>query len=144
MSHVWSILDKERVLDDLKTSPDKGLSEAAATERLNTYGPNELKPAETKSPLMVFLDQFRDFMVLVLIAAAVISGIIGDISDTAAIIAIVIINAVIGFAQEYRAEKAMEALKQIAAPAATVIRSGVPLSVPSSRLVPGEIGRAHV
>ena len=139
MSHVWHVLDKGRVLDDLKTSPDKGLSETAAAERLNTYGPNEFRRVEKKSPLVVFLDQFRDFMVLVLIAAAVISGIIGDISDTAAIIAIVIINAVIGFAQEYRAEKAMEALRRIAAPAATVIRSGMPLSVPSSRLVPGDI-----
>jgi Ca2+-transporting ATPase len=76
-----------------------------------------------KSPFIMFLYQFRDFMILVLIVAAVISGFIGELSDTIAIVVIVVINAVIGFVQEYRAEKAMEALKKMAAPTATVLRT---------------------
>ena len=87
---------------------------------------------------MMFLDQFRDFMILVLIAAAIISGIIGEPSDTIAIIVIVILNAVIGFIQEYRAEKAMAALKKMAAPSATVIRNGMPETISASQLVPGD------
>ena len=87
---------------------------------------------------MMFLDQFKDFMILVLIAAALISGIIGELSDTIAIVIIVVINAIIGFVQEYRAEKAMEALKMMAAPTATVIRGGMPANIHASQLVPGD------
>ena len=88
---------------------------------------------------MMFLNQFRDFMILVLIAAAVISGIIGEPSDTIAIAVIVILNAVIGFIQEYRAEKAMAALKKMSAPTATVIRDGIHAGIPASEIVPGDI-----
>ena len=87
----------------------------------------------------MFLDQFKDFMIIVLIAAAIISGFIGDITDTIAIIVIIMLNAVIGFVQEYRAEKAMAALKKMAAPTATVIRNGVPANIPAAQLVPGDM-----
>jgi P-type Ca2+ transporter type 2C len=78
---------------------------------------------------MMFFDQFKDFMILVLIAAAVVAGVIGDPVDTIAIAVIVLLNAVLGFVQEYRAEKAMAALKKLAAPSATVIRDGRPESI---------------
>jgi Ca2+-transporting ATPase len=103
------------------------------------YGPNELKEKTRKTPFMMFLDQFKDFMILVLIVAAVISGFIGELSDTIAIIVIVVLNAVIGFIQEYRAEKAMAALKKMAAPSATAIRNSVPETVPASQLVRGDV-----
>src|SRR4030065_2943688 len=121
----WHQKTFEDVIEELKTSL-KGISSEEAQKRLLEYGPNELKEKKKKTPFMMFLDQFRDFMILILIAAAVISGFIGELSDTIAIIVIVILNAVVGFIQEYRAEKAMAALKKMAAPSATAIRNGVP------------------
>ncbi|MFA4829081.1 MAG: cation-translocating P-type ATPase [Thermodesulfovibrionales bacterium] len=116
-----------------------GLSSEEAEKRLEKYGHNELKEKKKKTVLMMFLEQFRDFMILVLIAAAVISGIIGELSDTIAIVVIVVINAVIGFIQEYRAEKAMTALRKMSTPVATVIRDGVHTNISASKIVPGDI-----
>ncbi len=87
----------------------------------------------------MLLDQFADFMILVLLAAAVISGIVGDVKDTLAIVVIVVLNAVIGFVQEFRAERAMAALKQMAAGNARVVRGGETLTVPATELVPGDV-----
>ena len=87
----------------------------------------------------MFVAQFTDFMILVLIGAAVISGLIGDVVDTIAIVAIVVLNAVVGFVQEYRAERAMEALKAMAAPTATVLRDDATTVVPAAELVPGDL-----
>lgn len=128
----------EDVFVSLQTSPE-GLSSEQAQQRLEEYGPNELKEKKKKTPLMMFLDQFRDFMILALIGAAVISGFIGEISDTIAIIVIVLLNAIIGFIQEYRAEKAMSALKKMASPTATVLRNGAPTNISASEIVPGDI-----
>ena len=88
---------------------------------------------------MMFLDQFKDFMILVLIAAAVVAGVIGDPVDTLAIAVIVLLNAILGFVQEYRAEKAMAALKRLSAPSATVMRDGRAETIPTERLVPGDM-----
>jgi Ca2+-transporting ATPase len=126
------------ILAELRTSP-QGLSSEEAEKRLEKYGLNELKEKKKKTPFMMFLDQFKDFMILVLIAAAIISGIIGEATDTIAIIVIVVLNAIIGFVQEYRAEKAMAALKKMAAPTATVMREGTPADIPASKIVPGDI-----
>ena len=134
----WHQKDINNVIEELKSSL-QGISSEDAVRRLEEYGPNELKEKAKKTPLMMFFDQFKDFMIMVLIAAAVISGFIGELSDTIAIIVIVVINAVIGFIQEYRAEKAMAALKKMAAPFATAIRNGVPETVPASLLVPGDV-----
>ncbi len=134
----WHQKTVEEVIRNLRTSL-KGLSSEEAQKRLGEYGPNELKEKEKRTVFLMFLDQFKDFMILVLIAAAIISGIIGDPEDTVAIIIIVILNAVIGFVQEYRAEKAMAALKKMAAHTALVLRSGEPTNVPASELVPGDI-----
>ncbi|BCB95467.1 ATPase [Dissulfurispira thermophila] len=135
---LWHQKEVSRVIEDLRSSVH-GLSTEEAQRRLFEYGPNELKEKKKRTPFMMFLDQFKDFMILVLIAAAIISGIIGEASDTIAIIVIVILNAIIGFVQEYRAEKAMAALKKMAAPAATVLRNGMPVGIPASELVPGDI-----
>jgi len=134
----WHQKDIQGVIDDL-TSSLQGLSSEEAVRRLEEYGFNELKEKKKKTPFMMFLDQFKDFMILVLIAAAIISGFIGEVSDTIAIIVIVALNAVIGFIQEYRAEKAMAALKKMAAPTTTVIRSGMPATIDSSDIVPGDV-----
>src|SRR4030043_1325098 len=135
---TWHQKDIENIIDELHSSPH-GLSGDEARKRLEKHGLNVLKEKKKKIPFMMFLDQFRDFMILVLIAAAIISGIIGELSDTIAIVVIVILNAVIGFIQEYRAEKAMAALKKRAAPTATVIREGNPADISASELVPGDI-----
>src|SRR4030043_1856033 len=87
------------IIEELRSSP-QGLSEEEVRKRLETYGPNELREKKKKTLFMMFLDQFKDFMIMVLIAAAVISGIIGEPVDTIAIVVIVILNAVIGFIQE--------------------------------------------
>ncbi|MCK9419613.1 MAG: cation-transporting P-type ATPase, partial [Nitrospirae bacterium] len=133
-SHRLSV---EEVLAEQKTTP-QGLGSDEARARLDQYGPNELVEKK-KSPFMMFLDQFKDFMILILIAAALISGFIGEVSDTIAIIVIVVLNAVVGFIQEYRAEKAMAALKKMAAPSAAVMRNGMPETISASRLVPGDV-----
>jgi len=135
---IWHPKETAKVIEELNSSP-KGLSSEEAGTRLDQYGPNALKEKKQKTLFKMFLDQFADFMILVLISAGVISGIVGELSDTIAIVVIVILNAVIGFVQEYRAEKAMVALKKMAASAATVIRDGVAVSVPASLLVPGDM-----
>ena len=134
----WHQKTVEDVIEELNTSL-KGISPEEAQKRLLEYGPNELKEKQKKTPLMMFLDQFKDFMIIVLMIAAVISGFIGEPSDTIAVIVIVVLNAVIGFVQEYRAEKALAALKKMSSPSAIVIRNGLPVTVASSEIVPGDI-----
>ena len=134
----WHTKEASEVIEGLGSSL-RGLSLEEAGRRLQEYGPNELEEKKKKTLTSLFLDQFRDFMIIVLIAAAIVSGLIGELSDTIAIVVIVVLNAVIGFVQEYRAEKAMAALKRIAAPTATVMREGVPTNVSASELVPGDI-----
>ena len=144
----WHQKDIKEVFELLKSS-ENGLPSEDVAKRLHEYGPNELIEIKKKTPFMMFLDQFKDFMIMVLIAAAVVSGIIGEMVDTVAIIIIVILNAIIGFVQEYRAEKAMMALKEMAAPTALALRDNQVITIPASELVPGdlvmlevEIGRA--
>jgi len=135
---LWHTLPAEAVIDRLHTSW-QGLSAEEARRRLAECGPNLLAEARRRTPLSIFLRQFKDFLIVVLLAAAVISGLLGEAIDTLAIIAIVILNAVIGFVQEYRAERAMEALKALAAPSATVMRAGTTVTIPAAELVPGDI-----
>ena len=128
----------EEALAELK-SGRSGIAADEARARQATYGPNELVEKKKKSMLLMFLEQFKDFMILVLIAAAVVSGIIGEPSDTIAIIVILVLNAALGFSQEYRAEKAMAALKKMAAATAAVLRSGERVILPATEIVPGDI-----
>jgi Ca2+-transporting ATPase len=133
-AHLLSVEDTLAGLE----SGRGGLADAEVRRRQRQYGPNELVEKKKKTPFLMFLDQFRDFMIIVLIAAAAISGIIGEPADTIAIVVIILLNAVLGFTQEYRAEKALEALKSMTAAEATVLRDGTS-SVPSSEIVPGDV-----
>jgi Ca2+-transporting ATPase len=131
-------VNAENTLAELKSTP-QGISGDEARKRLAQYGPNVLVEHKKKTAFFMFLGQFTDFMILVLIAAAMISGIIGEASDTIAIVVIVLLNAVLGFSQEYRAEKAMAALKKMAASNAVVLRGGEHQTIAASELVPGDI-----
>ncbi|MDD2310052.1 MAG: cation-translocating P-type ATPase [Desulfuromonadaceae bacterium] len=134
----WHQKETTEIFKELGASA-QGYSAAEADELLLKYGPNELIEKKKKTLFMMFLDQFKDFMIIVLIAAAVIAGAIGEATDTIAIIVIVVLNAVIGFVQEYRAEKAMDLLKKMSAHTALVLRNGAVADIPALQLVPGDI-----
>jgi len=126
------------VLSELTSTPH-GLTSAEAAERRSKFGPNELAEKPPTSPWVLFLGQFRDLMIVILAAAAVISGVMGDLTDTAIILVIVVLNAVIGFTQEYRAEKALSALKKMTVTRAVVIRDGRHQVIEAAELVPGDV-----
>ncbi len=107
--------------------------------RLSRYGPNELVERGGRSPWRILLEQLTGTLVLILIVAAVVSALVGDIKDAVAILAIVVLNAILGFVQEYRAEQAMAALKKLAVPLVRVRRAGQVAEVPAHDLVPGDI-----
>src|SRR2546428_13164433 len=145
MADDWHALRPEAVLQRLESSPI-GLTTRESAARLARVGPNELVQTTRISPLRILLSQFTDVLVIVLIIAAIISAALGlaqnetsDLYDAILIIAIVIMNAVLGFFQEYRAERSLEALKTLAAPRAHVVREGAVLAIPSRELVPGEV-----
>jgi len=119
----WHTRSREDVLATLSTS-ERGLTAAEATSHLRQYGPNELQEQAGKGPLRMFLEQFTQTMVLILIVAAVVSGLLGKGMETVAIGAIVLLFGVLGFASEYRAERAMASLKQMAVPVVRVRRDG--------------------
>ncbi len=134
----WHSIPIDEVLSGLK-SGQKGLSTDDATRRLSEYGPNQLESASKPSPLKIFLGKFKDYMVLVLIFAALISYIAGESTNAYVILGIVILVAIIGFFQEYKAERAMEALREMVAPEADVMRDGKMSTIPASDLVPGDM-----
>ncbi len=134
----WHRLSVQETYESLGTNQD-GLNTSNAREKLLTTGPNELEEGKKKSVASILLSQFKDVMILILMAAAIISGIIGDLTDTIVILVIVVLNAVVGFIQEYRAEKAMQALKQMAVTEARVLRDGVIIRLPATELVPGDV-----
>lgn len=134
----WFQKSIPETLKDLETSL-QGLSDAEALQRQIKYGKNELQTQGRKSAWWILAAQFKELMILILLAAAIISYFIGDSKDAIIILVIVILNAVVGFFQEYKAEKAMYELKRLAASTARVIRSGVMRTVPASELVPGDI-----
>ncbi|HZL05664.1 MAG TPA: HAD-IC family P-type ATPase, partial [Coriobacteriia bacterium] len=129
----------EATLARLEADSERGLDPAEAARRLTQHGPNELRKVEKTPAWRMFLAQFNDFMIWVLMAAVVISAIEHQTLEAVAITAILLLNGVLGFVQEYRAEQALEALKQMSAPTATVIRGGVEQEVNAIDLVPGDI-----
>lgn len=134
----WHTLSGEECLVSLK-SQRTGLSTTEAENRLLQHGANRIQERKRVPPWKMFLLQFTDFMILVLIAAAVLSGFLGDLTDAWIILVIVLLNAIVGFIQEYRAEKAIDALRKLAEVQALVLRNGHSISVPSTELVPGDI-----
>ena len=128
----------EEVLSKLD-SDQKGISSMQAKERLSQHGPNQLESTTKPSPLKIFIGKFKDYMVLVLIFAAIISFIAGETTNAYVILGIVVLVAIIGFVQEYKAEKAMEALREMVAPEADVIRDGQMSTIPAADLVPGDV-----
>ncbi len=138
MAAGWNELEAKQVLKELQSS-EKGLSEQEAQARLLRYGPNELKEEKRISRLEIFLNQFKSILVIILIGATVFSAVIGEVLDAAAIVAIVILNAIFGFFQEYKAEKAIEALKRLSSPESVVLRDGKKQTIASKLLVPGDI-----
>jgi len=127
------------VAASLNCDPHLGLEPGEVDGRLQRFGPNAIREGRRRGPVRMLLDQFTDFMILVLLAAAVVSGLIGDLTDTIVILVIVVLNALVGFIQQYRAEAAIAALRQLAAPQARVLRAGHAQIVPSADLVPGDI-----
>ena len=134
----WHSLAEEQVFKEL-SSNEKGVSHDEAADRLRKNGLNELKQKKRESALSMFVSQFENFLVVLLIAAVGISVFIGHTIDAAVIAIIIVINAVLGFAQEYKAEKAIEALKKLSAPQAIVLRDGRRQKIPAKNLVIGDI-----
>ncbi len=135
---AWHALDSAQVLADLGTSKS-GLAHDEAVQRLAQHGPNELVSKKKISPIKIFFEQFKDFLIIILLVATVISLVIGETLDAIVIMVIVVFAAGLGFVQEFRAEKAMEALKKMAAPTARVLRGGSEVEIPARELVPGEV-----
>ncbi len=135
----WHTLDIPALKQQLNVSVEQGLSDSEVTTRLATHGKNELVEKGTATPLELLLQQLTDPLVLILIGAAVISGFLGEWKSVFAISAIVIVNAILGVSQEYRAEKAMAALKKMSAPSVRVRRDGTPSDVDPVNLVPGDV-----
>jgi Ca2+-transporting ATPase len=135
---VWHSLSADKVLETLRSSP-AGLSTVEAGERLAEYGPNSIPEKRRRSLPAMLLGQLSDVMILVLLAAALISGLVGEPQDTIAILVIVLLNAVVGAIQEYRAERAVAALRELSAPDARVRRDGETVTLPATDLVPGDV-----
>jgi P-type Ca2+ transporter type 2C len=135
----WHSTKIESILSELDTDPQQGLNPEQAQRRLQEYGYNELKEEAKTSPLILFLSQFKNILTIILIVATVLSALIGDLLDAAIILVIVIFCALLGFFQEYRAERALEALKKMLTPTITALRGGKDLEIPSKELVPGDI-----
>lgn len=135
----WHARTSEAIAAELGSNLSSGLGEAEAARRLEAQGPNALPEGRRRGPLRILLSQFSQFMVLVLVAAAVIAGVIGEPEDTIAIIAIVVLNAILGFVQEHRAERAMAALKSLTAQQARVRRGAAARTIPASQLVTGDL-----
>ncbi len=134
----WYQLTKDEVLNNLSVTRE-GLSDAKAKEILEKNGENVLKEGKKKTVLQVFLSQFADLLVIILIAAAVISLISGNIESTIVIFAVIVLNAILGTAQHIKAEKSLESLKSLSSPNAKVIRNGVKVEIPSKYVVEGDI-----
>lgn len=135
----WYQLSISDALNQLNTNPDRGLSQTEAEQRLVEYGPNELQASGRISPWTILLEQFKNVLIIILLVAVGLSAFLGESIEAIAIAVIVLFAVLLGFAQEYRAERAIDALRQMAAPTATVIRDGKESDIPARNLVPGDI-----
>ncbi len=139
MEYAWHSVTRGVVERELETSAERGLGARDAQARQAAYGPNEIRAARGPSVLAMLAGQFQDFMVLVLLGATAVSAVLGEYRDVVAILAIVVMNALLGFVQEFRAERALAALRRLAAPQATVVREGRAIHVDAAELVPGDV-----
>ncbi|MGZ7444071.1 cation-translocating P-type ATPase [Paenibacillus sp. TH7-28] len=136
---MWHTKSREAVLRELQADPGPGLTSAEAKARLSRYGPNKLKGKPKKSRLSLFLAQLKDMLIYVLLGAAVVTLFVGEYMDAVIILAVVLLNAVIGVIQEQKAEKAIEALQRMTAPKSLVRRDGEAKEIDSGEVVPGDI-----
>jgi Ca2+-transporting ATPase len=136
---VWHAIEANDVVRALKTSPKNGLASAEAAWRFGEVGPNELAEQPRPSLWRMVLDQFNNFIVIVLIVAAIVSALVGDYVEAVAIMLIVFLNALLGVIQEYRAEEELAALRRLSAPDARVLRDGRHQTIPVRELVPGDV-----
>lgn len=136
---MWHSKSREDILKELGVDPKQGLPHQEAGERLEKHGPNKLKGKPKKSLLSLFLAQLKDMLIYVLLGAALITMVIGEYVDAVIILIVVVLNAVIGVVQEYKAEKAIEALQQMTTPKSLVKRDGEVIEISSEELVPGDI-----
>lgn len=135
----WHLLEPWQTTAWFKVDPEQGLSGEEARDRLAAHGPNAIQEQRRRGPARMFFGQFADFMIIVLILAGIVSGLMGELTDTLAIVVIVALNALIGFIQEYRAEKAVAALKRLASASAQVLREGKTQTIAAHELVPGDL-----
>ncbi len=135
----WHAASPERVLEELGSDPHRGLAAAEVERRLQKFGANELRKEEKISPLALFINQFKNWLIIILLAAIALSMLVGEVLDAILIAVIVLLSALLGFFQEYKAEKALEALKKMLSPTITVLRDGEERDIPSQHLVPGDI-----
>lgn len=138
-SVLWSIVSQEEIFRQFKVNPRDGLTEGEVKKRRARFGENIIREKKKRGPAGILLDQFKDFMVLVLLGATLISGLLHEYGDALTIIAIVFLNALLGFVQEYRSERSFAALKKLSAPRGKVLRGGVQQEVPATDIVPGDI-----
>ncbi len=134
----WYQMDEEQILEELKTSRC-GLNEHEVKIRQEQYGPNTLKEGKVKSPLMIFLSQFKDLLVIILIVAAFVSFISGEKESTIVILAVITMNAVLGTIQEIKAQKSLDSLKQLSLPKARVLRDNQKVEIDSREITVGDI-----
>ena len=137
--NFWHALTADAAIAALGSNAVVGLSDSEARRRLLKYGPNQLAAAVRPSPFSFFLGQFKNSFIIILLAAAALSGILGHTVEAIAIGVIVFFAVALGFAQEWRAERALEALQELAAPLALALRGGVEREIPARELVPGDI-----
>jgi Ca2+-transporting ATPase len=134
----WHAMSPEETLRELGVD-ENGLSQTEAQKRLMQHGPNELQKEKRSSPIKMFFEQFTDILIIILLIATALSVAIGEIIDAIVIVAIVLATAILGFVEEFRSEKAVEALKKMTAPTAVVLREGKEEKIPASEIVPGDI-----
>ncbi|HEY7716955.1 MAG TPA: cation-translocating P-type ATPase [Candidatus Binatia bacterium] len=135
----WHATQVDSILGQLGTNPQQGLTPDEARRRLQTYGYNELKKETKASPFLLFINQFKNTLIAILAIATILSAVIGDLLDAGIILAIIVFCAGLGFVQEYRAERALDALKKMLTPTITALREGREAEIPSKELVPGDI-----
>jgi len=134
----WHALPIEDVLSHMQSTPE-GLSSVEARARMEHFGPNELQTAPQAGLALLFLKQFRSPLIFMLLAASIISGVSGHLLDAGVILAVVVLNAIIGVIQEWRAERALEALRRLGAPRALVLRDGRTEVIPAHEVAPGDV-----